>query len=65
MRFIFHEVSSPLNSINLGLEFLKDETMDFEDKDTLNTVIVSTEEIKNVLEMFRAQVRMYCTPLCY
>lgn len=55
MRFIFHEVSSPLNTINLGLECLKGEQLDRDGQETLNLVIHSTEEIQEVLEMFRAQ----------
>lgn len=55
MRFIFHEVSSPLNTINLGLECLKGEALDKDGEETLSLVIHSTEEIQEVLEMFRAQ----------
>jgi signal transduction histidine kinase len=56
MRFIFHEVSSPLNSIHLGLECLKNEPLEGEGLETLQTIVNSAEEIQDVLQMFRAQV---------
>ena len=56
MRFIFHEVSSPLNSITLGLEVLRGEALDREGQETLRTVVQSTQEIQEVLDMFREQV---------
>ena len=65
MRFIFHEVSSPLNNINMGLEALKAEALDSDGRETLSTVIASTEDIHNVLEIFRAQVKNFIVHLLF
>ena len=48
----------------MGLEALKAEALDSDGRETLSTVIASTEDIHNVLEIFRAQVKeFYRTPL--
>lgn len=55
MRFIFHEVSSPLDAINFGLDVLKSEPLDEDGQETLQTILVSSMEIQDALETFRAQ----------